>query len=151
MLRFGSIAVAFGVLCIAGAQAQQATTSFQTGRCSIAPGFDKWPIVQVYFDTGSAKIRASDQKKLTDTAKRAKDNFIQQICLMGVADKQGDPKVNERLALQRAQAVGRELVKGGVASSAIVLQPLGEPGGTVLGGVQRAMQADRRVDVRFAR
>ena len=150
MPRYTLLAAAFGVLCAAGAQAQQAS-QFQTGRCSPAPGSDKWPVVQIYFDTGSAKIRPADEKKLAETAKLAKDNFIQQICLMGLTDKRGDPKANERLAQQRARAVGQELVKGGVASTAILLQPLGEPGGAVLGGVQRGMQADRRVDIRFAR
>lgn len=151
MPRYAFLVAVFGVICLAGAQAQQATAQFQTGRCSPAPGSDKWPLVQVYFDTGSAKIRAVDEKKIAEAAKLAKDNFIQQICLMGVADKQGDAKANERLANQRAQNVGQGLVKGGVAASAILLQPLGEPGGTVLGGVQRGAQADRRVDIRFAR
>ena len=139
------------VLGAVGAHAQQAGGEFHTGRCSPAPGSDKWPLVQVYFDTGSTKVRPADQKKIAETAKRAKDNFIQQICLIGTTDKQGDAKANERLARERARAVGQELVNGGVARDAIILQPLGEPGGGILSGVQRSAQADRRVDIRFAR
>ena len=86
MPRYTLLAAAFGVLYAAGAPAQQAS-QFQTGRCSPAPGSDKWPVVQIYFDTGSAKIRPADAKKLAETAKLAKDNFIQQICLMGLTDK----------------------------------------------------------------
>jgi outer membrane protein OmpA-like peptidoglycan-associated protein len=43
-----------------------------------------------------------------DNAKLAKQQYVRQICIKGVTDKQGDAKANERLAQQRAQAVAGE-------------------------------------------
>ena len=105
----------------------------------------------IYFDTGSAKLKPEERKKIVEQAKAAKANYVQLICLRGSADKRGDPKANERLSNARAQAVAAELAKNGIARKMIETDALGEPGGGLLGGVNAGSNADRRVEIRFTR
>lgn len=111
----------------------------------------QWAPVIVSFDTGSIKIRDVDMAKIADAAKLAKDNYIQQVCVTGYADKKGDAKMNRLLSQRRAEAVAAELRKHGVAPNTIVVSGAGEPGGTALDSVQRSSAADRRVEIKFAR
>ncbi len=105
----------------------------------------------IYFDTGSAKLKDAERKKIVEQAKAAKANYVQLICLRGTTDKQGDPKANERLSNARAQAVAAELAKNGIARKMIETEALGEPGGGMLGSLDRSANADRRVEIRFTR
>ena len=144
--------VAIVALGAAPVEAQQKkATDLPVSRCTPATGSDKWTPLLVYFDTGSAKIRAEDQKKIADNAKLAKQQYVQQICIKGVTDKQGDAKANERLAMQRAQAVAAEYMKLGMTRDMLVLEAAGEPGAGFLSGWQRQAQADRRVEIKWAR
>ena len=105
----------------------------------------------IYFDTGSSKLKDAERKKILEQAKTAKANYVQLICLRGTADKQGDPKANEKLSLARSQAVAAELAKNGIDRKMIETEGLGEPGGGVLGSLDKSSNADRRVEIRFTR
>ena len=123
-----------------------------TGTCS--PPNDvsrRWGTpAQVLFDTGSTKLSANAQKTINEQASLAKSNYIQQICLTGYTDKQGNADANQKLAQARANAVAAALVKQGVDPKAIVITPVGTTGATIFGrGAQSS--ADRRVDIKFGK
>jgi outer membrane protein OmpA-like peptidoglycan-associated protein len=108
------------------------------------------PVV-VSFDTGSVKINSEDAAKIKKTAQLAKDNYIQQICVTGFADKQGDAKINQRLSERRAEAVAAALRKHGIASDTLVVSGKGELWGESLSGSSSGSSVERRVEIRFTR
>jgi outer membrane protein OmpA-like peptidoglycan-associated protein len=121
--------------------------------CSIAPGAsEKWPQpTVVHFDTGKTAIKADDAAKIVRLASEAKGQYVQQVCVTGFADKQGNAQSNQKLSAQRAKAVADELRKNGVDPKTIVIQAAGEPGAQIGGSVVAKNQADRRVEIRFTR
>src|SRR5690348_18462161 len=92
-LSIGMLGVACGAVVLAlslgsePATAQKACTPNQTS--------SQYSPVIITFETGSVKISPEDQQKIATAAKLAKDNYIQQICVTGFADKQGDAKMNQ--------------------------------------------------------
>jgi outer membrane protein OmpA-like peptidoglycan-associated protein len=139
-------------LLLAAAAAGSPATAQTAGKCVPNTVAQNWPnptIVQ--FDTGKTAIKPDYQKQIAETAKLAKDHFIQQVCIRGFADKQGNADANQRLSLARAQAVAAELRKQGVSPKTIVIEGSGEPGGQIASGFNRATAADRRVEIRFTR
>jgi outer membrane protein OmpA-like peptidoglycan-associated protein len=139
---------AVGVVVLGGPAAAQST-----GKCGYSPVANQWPNpTLVQFDTGKTAIHADDAKKIADTAKLARANYIQQVCVRGFADKQGNAAANMKLSLARGQAVAAELRKNGVDPKTIVIDPNGEPGGSFGGGsAALANQADRRVAISFTK
>lgn len=105
----------------------------------------------VYFDVGSAKIKPSEADKIRDMAKRAKSLYVQQICLLGRASKQGAASYNTKLSRNRAEAIRQALVREGVMRGHIHIDATGEPFGRNLNFLTRESGDDRRVDVIFAR
>jgi len=108
------------------------------------------PLV-LQFDTGSTVINGADRQRIAEMAKVAKAAKIQQICIRGFADKQGDPAANKRLSQARADAVAQEFGKNGIGRDYLAIDSSGEPGGTMFGSFQSGAQADRRVEIRIAR
>lgn len=107
---------------------------------------------QVLFDTGSTKINAEGQKVIAEQASLAKANYIQQICLTGYTDKQGNADANLKLARARSSAVAAELVKQGVdAKSIVITPPSSENTGATIFGKGAQSSADRRVDIKFGK
>jgi len=123
-----------------------------TGKCTIGSVAQRWPdSTTITFATGSSTISAADKAKLKQTADLAKANYIQELCITGYADKQGDDKKNNALSLARSRAVAAELRRNGIDNKQMKIQAKGEPGGSIFGSVNRATTADRRVEVRFTR
>ena len=129
-----------------------ASAQIITGKCTPNDVARRWQAVPLTFDTGSTKIKPEDAKRLDEQASLAKANSIQQICLRGQADRQGDAKSNERLALARANMVADELVRRGVDRKTIVIEAVGEAGGgaSIFASAEKS-RAERRVDLRFTR
>lgn len=152
ILRGASVAV-LGVACGAVLFAVSIGSEPATAQRHCSPNMtaSQFSPVTVSFDTGSVKIRDADQQKIAAAAKLAKDNYIQQVCVTGFADKQGDAKMNQLLSQRRAEAVAAELRKHGVGQNALVVSGSGEPGGSALSGASISSTADRRVEIRFAR
>ena len=123
------------------------------GKCSYNSIAQQWPNPTiVHFDTGRTVIHADDAKKIAEVARLAKDHYIQQICVSGFADKQGDVNGNMKLSLARGRAVAGLLQKNGADPRTIMINPNGEPGGSFGGGsASLANQADRRVEIRFTK
>ena len=108
--------------------------------------------ITVQFDTGSTVINSTDRQRIAEMARIAKAAKIQQICIRGFADKQGDPAGNKRLSQARADAVAQEFGKNGIGRDYLAIDSSGEPGGGALfGAMQVGSQADRRVAIRIAR
>ncbi len=134
------------LLC-APAQAQSANKCSYSSRANSFPN----PTI-IHFDTGKTTIARDEARKIADTAKAAKDNFILQVCVRGFADKQGNAAANQKLSRARADAVAAELRKNGVDPRTIVIEAAGEPGGSVGSGIGGlANQADRRVEIRVTK
>ena len=145
----GMLGVACGATLFAVSIGSEPATAQRP--CSPNMTASQFSPVIVSFDTGSVKIRDADQQKIAAAAKLAKDNYIQQVCVTGFADKQGDAKMNQLLSQRRAESVAAELRKHGVAQNALVVSGSGEPGGNAFSGASMASTADRRVEIRLAR
>jgi outer membrane protein OmpA-like peptidoglycan-associated protein len=151
-LSLGALALACASTYLAMSIASEPATAQRA--CTPNMTSSQFSPVIVSFDTGSVKISPQDQEKIAKAAKLAKDNYIQQICVTGFADKQGDAKMNHLLSQRRADAVAAELRKNGVAQNSVVIGAAGEPGGNTFSsysGSSAASSADRRVEIRFAR
>jgi len=140
--------VLFAAALAAGPAAAQSV-----GKCAYTSIAQQWPNpVIVHFDTGKTAINADDAKKIAETAKLAKDHYIQQVCVTGFADKQGNADANMKLSLARGKAVAAQLKKNGVDGKTIMINPAGEPGGSFGGGsAALATRSDRRVEIRFTK
>jgi len=149
MSRITLAAAVAVVLALAGSPA----LAQSVGKCSYNSIAQQWPNPTiVHFDTGKTAIHADDAKKIADMAKLAKDHYIQQVCISGFADKEGNAPANMKLSLARGQAVAKQLAQNGVDPKTIMINPNGEPGGSFGGGsASLANQADRRVEIRFTK
>ena len=154
MVRLTLPAATAAVLALAAAVVPGREALAQSvGKCSYNSIAQQWPNPTiVHFDTGRTVIHPDDAKKIADTARLAKDHYIQQVCVSGFADKQGNVDGNMKLSLARGRAVAALLQKNGVDPRTIMINPNGEPGGSFGGGsAQLANQADRRVEIRFTK
>lgn len=151
-LSLGALAVACGGVFAAMSIGAEPATAQRGCRPNLTSS--QFSPVIISFDTGSVKIASPDQQKIAKAAQLAKDNYIQQICVTGLADKQGDAKLNQRLSQRRAEAVAAELRRHGIPQDTLVVNAAGEPGGSAFSGYSgsvAASSADRRVEIRFAR
>jgi outer membrane protein OmpA-like peptidoglycan-associated protein len=139
--------LAFGAMAMVAALPARADQACRTAS-EIA---GKYQPVNVQFDTGSAVVKPDDQKRIADLARIARASKIQQICIKGFTDKQGNPDANRKLSQARAEAVAAEFGKNGITRDYLAITSGGEPGGSLFGGVDAKSQADRRVEVRIAR
>lgn len=148
-LSVGMLVLACGSLLLAMSIDSEPATAQRA--CRPTPSASKWSPVIIPFGTGSVFITSRDRQKIADAAKLAQANYIQQICVTGYSDKQGNATANELLSRRRADAVAAELRKHGISPSALVVNGIGEPGGSAFSGANISSSADRRVEIRFAR
>ena len=116
-----------------------------TGGVQMAGPFD------VLFDLGSSRLRPSETRTIAEAVRKAKDRQVAQICLIGRADKIGDPAANERLSRARADAVAAEMKKRGIAGNKLHIDPKGEAARGMDFGRLDASVKDRSVTIVFAR
>lgn len=155
MVRFGSCVPLVAILALAaplGLMTGPAAAQ-SVGKCTYNSIANQWPNPTIVnFDTGKTAIHADDARKIAETAKLARDHYIQQVCVLGFADRQGNATANMRLSLARGKAVAARLQRDGVDPRTIRIDPNGDPGGSIGGGDARyASQADRRVEIRFTK
>jgi outer membrane protein OmpA-like peptidoglycan-associated protein len=149
MVRFASYVPLVAILAfVTGPAAAQSV-----GKCTYTSVAEQWqnPTI-VHFDTGKTAIHPDEAKKIADTAQLAKAHYIQQVCVRGFADKEGNAPANLKLSLARGKAVAAQLQKNGVDPRTITIDPNGDPGGSIGGGSAKyANRADRRVEISFTR
>lgn len=75
--------------------------------------------LQIYFDLGSSRLKASEQNKLNNAVSLLKTS--QHIHLRGWADSIGgkNSAINQRLAKERAERIQNWLVRNGIKSNQI--------------------------------
>ncbi len=105
----------------------------------------------IYFDFGKSTLDPQQTAEVRKRAKQAKDIYVTQICLVGFADKVGDPAANKRLGLARARTVANLLIGDGFAANNIVMDTGGEAYGRFNFGDVDRNKADRRVSIVFNR
>jgi outer membrane protein OmpA-like peptidoglycan-associated protein len=102
----------------------------------------------VYFDTGSAALKDSDQAALNEVAGFISQYPIATVVITGYADTQGSLQANRALAQRRAQAVAQALRGlGGPIAGSVSVVSVGEPEGAA---DSEASPENRRVEILVA-
>jgi peptidyl-prolyl cis-trans isomerase C len=99
----------------------------------------------VYFRFDKSGLDAAARKTLDSLVVTLKSQPNLNVLVVGNSDKVGDAKVNEAVALQRAETVKAYLVKAGVDAARLELKSLGESEARADKPSER--WKDRRVDV----
>ena len=140
---------AFAAALILGGILLSSASAALAEPCKPGQNRDRFPgPFLVEFAEGSSKINDHDRKLLADVAKKAKDLYVQDICLVGQTSKTGNAAANLKLAEARTRAVEALLRKEGVKAS-IERDAKGEAYGNELGFLPKTERADRRVTVVF--
>jgi OOP family OmpA-OmpF porin len=109
----------------------------------------------VYFGFNSAVLTKDAHRRLDSLASTLRAEGLQEVEVVGYADRMGNPVYNEKLSKKRAEAVRAYLVAHGIAkASTVKTRWLGEsePTTSCPAGMKRkeliaCLQPDRRVEV----
>jgi outer membrane protein OmpA-like peptidoglycan-associated protein len=103
----------------------------------------------VFFDWDRADLTDRARQIIGEAANNARTSNVTRIEVQGHADRSGDAAYNMRLSQRRADAVAAELVRRGVARTAITTQAFGEtrPLVPTADGVREPQ--NRRVEIIF--
>jgi outer membrane protein OmpA-like peptidoglycan-associated protein len=101
----------------------------------------------VYFATGSADVEAEGARAVENAIAEITRRRSVDVSVDGHSDTAGDPDVNMRLSLARAQAVRDRLVAAGVPAGIITLRYHGKGDLLVPTGDNVAEPRNRRVEV----
>ncbi|MGH7805069.1 MAG: OmpA family protein [Candidatus Binatia bacterium] len=101
----------------------------------------------VLFRSDSTRLTEEARALLPAIVEAAKERAVGEVMLIGHADRVGPERYNDRLALARARAIERELVRRGLPKASIEVIALGEqkPVVPTKDGVREPK--NRRVDV----
>jgi OmpA-OmpF porin, OOP family len=80
----------------------------------------------VFFDWDKADLSARAKQIIAEAAQASTRVAVTRIEVSGHADRSGTPAYNQKLSLKRAQNVAAELVRLGVAQSAISIEAFGD-------------------------
>lgn len=152
-LGLGAAALAAAISLTLPALGQTTQATIEEGRCQrmLSPGQTYPGPFNVLFDTGKATIKPADKAELKKVAEQAKTLYVTRICLIGTADKVGNAAFNKKLARDRANAVGRELIANGVQSKHLLIDANEEAYKDWSFGRREDQQQDRKVVVVFAK
>ena len=118
-----------------------------------APAAPAIPAVQparsylVFFDWDKADLTARARQIIADAAQASTKIPTTRIEVAGHADTTGTAGYNQGLSMKRAEAVAAELVKAGVARSAISISAFGSTKPLVATGPQVREPQNRRVEI----
>ena len=115
---------------------------------SPTPPADSAPApLKLYFDSGSAQVRAQDIAMLDRAARAFRDGNPIVMIVSGSADAVGDAASNLRISQQRAEAVLRGLVARGIPVERFQILAKGESEPAVAAPAGHAESANRRVEI----
>ncbi len=130
-----------------------AGTSYASG-CKAPAGLKGTERHIINFAFDSTKIDEEDKNSLKAAAERFKSHPSLQICVLGQADRTGNADYNEKLALDRAEAVAAYLKESGLADKKFQVVGRGAvfTSGSFMGKILgEDVAADRRVEITFYR
>ena len=144
------LAAAFAALLMLAAGSAHAAD------CKRPQGLEPQSTHVINFEINSAEIPAKEQEWLRKTADRLKGNPALQVCVIGQADKTGDPAYNRKLSLMRAKNVAAFLKEHGLADKKFQVIGRGEAFGDTTDSLFGDLLAghtklDRRVELIFFR
>jgi K(+)-stimulated pyrophosphate-energized sodium pump len=82
--------------------------------------------VNLYFETGSARLRPESKARLNEFAGALAANRDAHVMVNGYTDDHGNAASNIRLSQERANAVKADLVSKGIAADRMTVQGYGE-------------------------
>src|SRR5262249_16222613 len=119
-------------------------------RFSELSDYDTKATVTVYFASGSTKISAKDKDQLNQLAKDAvaQKGYIVQV--KGYADSSGNPSMNQKLSMERAQEVIAYLLQTGNIPLRHIVAPgaMGEADPAATNETAQGRTENRRVEVK---
>jgi outer membrane protein OmpA-like peptidoglycan-associated protein len=104
---------------------------------------------EMLFQTGKADLNEMGSQPIQDLATFLKNNPNRTATISGYTDSTGSLKTNQKLSLDRAQAVQDALVAQGVERSRITVQGLGPASPVATNATADGRQKNRRVEVAF--
>lgn len=101
----------------------------------------------LYFETGGARLTAESQALIPKVLAAAKDRPAPDVSVIGHTDTEGDAEGNEKLGLQRAQAIAKLLVESGLTVKDLAVESHGERNLLVPTPDNTAEAKNRRVEI----
>ena len=99
------------------------------------------------FNSGGATLQAQSQRRLEPLLQYLQGNPRREIVIEGHTDSLGNPEVNKRLSLQRADTVMEYLVSRGIEPVRIETRGFGEEVPVASNTTNAGRAANRRVEV----
>jgi outer membrane protein OmpA-like peptidoglycan-associated protein len=104
-------------------------------------------INDLLFNTGGAKLKPQSQRRLEPLVQYLQGNSQREIIIEGHTDSIGDPEVNKRLSLQRADTVMEYLVSRDIEPTRIETRGFGEEVPVATNTTNAGRSLNRRVEV----
>ena len=101
----------------------------------------------LYFETGGARLTAESQALIPKVLAAAKGRPAPDVSVIGHTDTEGDADGNEKLGLQRAQAIAKMLAEAGLAVKDLAVESHGERNLLVPTPDNIAEAKNRRVEI----
>lgn len=101
----------------------------------------------LYFEIGGARLTAQSQALLPQVLAALKVRPVPDVSVIGHTDTEGDAEVNEKLGLQRAQAIAAQLAEAGLAVTVVTIESHGERNLWVKTPDNTAEAKNRRVEI----
>jgi hypothetical protein len=101
----------------------------------------------LYFDTGSARLRPESQATLNEFARALTSNPDVHVMVNGYTDNVGSANGNLRLSQERAEAVVADLVRRGISENRLTARGFGEENPVADNGTADGRAKNRRVSV----
>lgn len=103
--------------------------------------------VDLYFETGSAKLKPDSQARLNQFVNALTTNRDARVRVDGFTDNVGNATSNQRLSEARAKSVKAELVRMGVPADRLTAQGFGQDNPIADNATAAGRQMNRRVSV----
>ncbi|MFK7816869.1 MAG: OmpA family protein [Gammaproteobacteria bacterium] len=104
-------------------------------------------INDLLFNSGGANLKPPSQRRLDPLVQYLQGNSQREIIIEGHTDSIGNPEVNKRLSLQRADTVKEYLVTRGIDSTRIETRGFGEEVPVATNTTNAGRSLNRRVEV----
>ena len=101
----------------------------------------------LYFEPGGARLTAESQALIPQVLAAAKGRPAADVSVIGHTDTEGDADGNEKLGLQRAQAIAKLITEAGLVVNALAIESHGERNLLVPTADNIAEAKNRRVEI----